>query len=36
MKASESKANSDFESNPKGGKQNIDAEPSATVTTTKF
>jgi hypothetical protein len=35
MKASESEANFDFESNPEGGKQIIDAKPSATVTTTK-
>jgi hypothetical protein len=35
LKASESEADYDSESNPKGGKQIIDAEPSATVTTTK-
>jgi hypothetical protein len=35
MKASESVVNSDSESNPEGGKQIIDAEPSATVSTTK-
>jgi len=36
MKASESEVDSNFESNPKGGKHNIDVEPSATVATTKF
>jgi hypothetical protein len=36
MKASESEADSDSESNPKGGKWIIDVEPSATVATTKF
>jgi hypothetical protein len=35
LKASESEVNSDYESNPKGGKQIIDVEPSSTVTTTK-
>jgi hypothetical protein len=35
LKASESKADSDSESNPEGGKQIIDVEPSATVVTTK-
>ena len=36
LKASESEADSDFESNLEGGKQIIDAKPSATVATTKF
>jgi hypothetical protein len=36
MKASESEEDSDSESNPERGKQIIDVEPSATVTTTKF
>jgi hypothetical protein len=36
LKASESEANSDSESSPEGGKQIIDVEPSATVSTTKF
>jgi hypothetical protein len=35
LKASESEANCDSESNPKGGKQIIDGEPSAMVSTTK-
>jgi hypothetical protein len=35
MKASESKVNSDFESNPQGGKWIIDVEPSAIISTTK-
>jgi hypothetical protein len=35
LKASESEDDSDSESNPEGGKWIIDAEPSATVTTTK-
>jgi hypothetical protein len=35
LKASESEIDSDSESNPEGGKQIIDAEPSATVATTK-
>jgi hypothetical protein len=35
LKESESKADSDSESNEKGGKRIIDVEPSATVTTTK-
>ena len=35
MKASDSEADSDSESNPEGGKYIIDVEPSATVTTTK-
>jgi hypothetical protein len=35
MKASDSKVDSDFESNPKGGKWIVDVEPSATVATTK-
>ena len=35
MKASKSEANFDSESNPKEGKQIIDAKPSAIVTTTK-
>jgi hypothetical protein len=35
LKAFESEANSDFESNPKGGKWIIDVEPSAIVATTK-
>jgi hypothetical protein len=35
LKHSESEANYDFESNPKGGKWIIDVEPSATITTTK-
>ena len=36
MKASESKTDSDSESNPKGGKQIIDVEPSSIVATTKL
>jgi hypothetical protein len=36
LKASESKVDSDYESNPEGGKQIIDVEPSAMVPTTKF
>jgi hypothetical protein len=36
MKASESKVDSDSESNPKGGKKIIDVEPSATFATTKL
>jgi hypothetical protein len=36
LKASESKSDSNFISNNKGGKKIIDVEPSATVTTTKF
>jgi hypothetical protein len=35
LKDSESEEDSDSESNPEGGKQIIDVEPSATVTTTK-
>ena len=35
LKAYESEADSDSESNPEGGKQIIDVEPSATVATTK-
>jgi hypothetical protein len=35
LKASESEADSDSESNPEGGKHIIDVEPSATVATTK-
>jgi hypothetical protein len=35
MKASESKEDSDSESNPEGGKHIIDVEHNATVTTTK-
>jgi hypothetical protein len=35
MKASESEVDSDAESNPKSGKQIIDAEPSVIVATTK-
>ena len=35
MKASELETYSDSESNPEGGKHIIDAEPSATVATTK-
>jgi hypothetical protein len=35
LKASESEADFDFESNPEGGKQIIDVEPNAMVTTTK-
>jgi hypothetical protein len=35
MKASELEVDYDSESNPEGGKQIIDAEPNATVTTTK-
>jgi hypothetical protein len=35
LKASESEVDSDSESNPEGGKQIIDVEPSATVATTK-
>jgi hypothetical protein len=36
LKASESEADSDFESNLEGGKQIIGVEPSATVATTKI
>ena len=36
LKDSKSKAYSDSESNPEGGRQIIDAEPSAIVSTTKF
>ena len=36
LKASESKVDSDSESNLEGGKQIIDDEPNATVATTKF
>jgi hypothetical protein len=36
LKASESEADSYSESNPEGGKQIIDVEPSATITTTKL
>jgi hypothetical protein len=36
LKDSESKADSESESNLKGGKQIIDVEPSASVATTKF
>jgi hypothetical protein len=36
MKASESEAYSDYESNPEGGKWIIDVEPNAIVATTKF
>jgi hypothetical protein len=36
MKASESEEDSDSESNPESGKWIIDAEPSATIATTKF
>jgi hypothetical protein len=36
LKDSKSKAYSDSESNPEGGRQIIDAEPSAIVATTKF
>jgi hypothetical protein len=35
LKAYESEVDSDFESNPKGGKQIIDVEPSATIASTK-
>jgi hypothetical protein len=35
MKASNSKVDSDSESNPESGKELIDVEPSTTVTTTK-
>jgi hypothetical protein len=35
LKASESEVGSDSESDPDKGKQIIDAEPSATITTTK-
>jgi hypothetical protein len=35
LKASESEADSESESNPEGGKHIIDAKPSAIVTTTK-
>jgi hypothetical protein len=35
LKASQSEVDSDSKSNPEGGKRIIDAEPSATVTTTK-
>jgi hypothetical protein len=34
-KASESEFNSDFKSNPEGGKRIIDVEPTATIATTK-
>jgi hypothetical protein len=36
LKASESEADFDYESNPEGGKQVIDVEPNAIVATTKF
>jgi hypothetical protein len=36
LKASESKVDSDSESNPEGGKQIIDVEPISTIATTKF
>jgi hypothetical protein len=36
LKASESKDDSGSKSNPKEGKQMIDAQPSATISTTKF
>jgi hypothetical protein len=36
MKASESEVDSDSKSNPEGGKQIIDVEPSSTVSTTKI
>jgi hypothetical protein len=36
MKASESEANSDSQTNPEGGKWIIDVEPNATISTTKF
>jgi hypothetical protein len=36
LKTFESEVDSDFESNPKGGKWIIDVEPNATVATTKF
>jgi hypothetical protein len=36
LKASDSEINYDLESNPKGGKWIIDAEPSVTISTTKF
>ena len=36
LKYFESEENYDFESNPEGGKQIINAEPSATIATTKF
>jgi hypothetical protein len=35
LKASESEADSDSESNPRGGNKIIDVEPKATVATTK-
>jgi hypothetical protein len=35
LKAFDSEANSDSESNPEGGKQIINVEPSAMITTTK-
>jgi hypothetical protein len=35
LKASESEADSDSESNPEGGKMIIDDEPNATIATTK-
>ena len=35
LKDSESEVDSNFESNPKGGKWIINVEPSATITTTK-
>jgi hypothetical protein len=35
LKASEVEADFDFESNPEGGKQIIDVEPSSTIATTK-
>jgi hypothetical protein len=36
MKYFESEVDSEFESNPEGGKQIIDVEPNTTITTTKF
>jgi hypothetical protein len=36
LKSFESEADSNSKSNPEGGKQIIDVEPSATVATTKF
>jgi hypothetical protein len=36
LRASDLEVDSNFESNPKGGKQIIDVEPSATVATAKF
>jgi hypothetical protein len=35
LKASDSKVDSDFKSNPRGGKRIIDVEPISTVSTTK-